>query len=542
MKRHWYGDGSRSTMADGLYVWGPGEESETEPAVKEYRIAAYCRVSTDLESQETSIRVQEEAFRLLVENHPGWVLTGIYTDRGSSGLRASSRPGFMRMMRDALDGKFDRIIVKSVSRFARNTVDLLDSVRTLKEKGVYVWFDEQGLDSADPVTELILTIHASFAQEESRSLSENCKRGIRSRFAMGIPKNVKNLYALEVTDDGRWQYRSGEEYAVRMMFFLALNGFTLPEISDVLNDACVPDSGGRTGFWNPTLISLALHNEKYMGDVVMQKTYSRDMMSDSVKNDSGALLRYWLKDHHEALVSREDFIDVQYMLLMRDLHRGSSQYPYYGFLRCPYCGGLMVSAYLRMHRMGGTWFCMGTGNGSPLQRDRSRCPRTGVRHRYLDDAFWQCFDERRNPLPDWYDHVIHRAVHGRFAVSYTVLKRMVAEMTFTDRSGNAGWDFMQVTWLDGEVTRCRMDWKRPVDIPVACPEFRDGRYHADGRDTGTRCGGSSLHAYEAAVKNAEQISMTRIFDRPEERLFRNLPELGTVSLPVVLPPGTMKEM
>ena len=217
--------GNESEMTPGLQVFRKHVE-QTGKAPK-VRVAAYCRVSTNLEIQQSSLEVQISSYRRIIREHPGWKLAGIYTDKGLSGTGASKRVQFQRMIEDAKAGKIDYIIAKSTSRFARNTVDTLSYTRMLKEMGVGVYFEEQKIDTANIASEMLLTIHAAFAQEESHSISENLKKGVRSRFAMGIPK-WSETYGLRRTGPDVWEPYEPEAAVVRRIFSMYLDGMKLP--------------------------------------------------------------------------------------------------------------------------------------------------------------------------------------------------------------------------------------------------------------------------------------------------------------------------
>lgn len=258
-------------------------------------------------------------------------------------------------MEDAREGKIDYIITKSISRFARNTVDLLTYVRQLKEYGVGIFFEQQKLDTSSMFSEMLLTIHGAFAQEESHNISENEKLGVRRRYAMGNPQWFAVFGYRKGAKKGQWVICEKEAEVIRLIFDMYVRGSSLPQICDCLNTK--GKTPGRRSLWNPTTVSLLLHNEKYIGDIIMQKLYKPSIFaSQTVRNDGSVLPRYYLQNHHPAIIDRQIFIDAQMTALLKDFHRGSHQYPYLPFLRCPYCGERMVCVSLVRNRHGIVFF------------------------------------------------------------------------------------------------------------------------------------------------------------------------------------------
>ena len=234
------------------------------PIIELKRVAAYCRVSTDLEAQQSSIDLQMSSYKRIIEEHPGWVLAGIYADDGETGTSVENRPEFQRMYADAMAGCFDILLVKSVSRFARNTKDSLEYTRELKAHGVSVYFEKEGLDTSGFTSEFLLTIFAAFAQEESRSISENVKRGIRNRYKLGKPP-WRATYGFR---KGYVVYEPEAE-VIREIFDLYNEDISTQQIADILNEkkALLP-SGCKK--WVKGMINRVISNEKYIGDVLME--------------------------------------------------------------------------------------------------------------------------------------------------------------------------------------------------------------------------------------------------------------------------------
>lgn len=245
--------------------------------LKTVRVAVYARVSTDMEIQLHSLEEQMRSFRTKIAQHPGWTLVDVYADKGISGTSVKKRTEFLRMMKDCEDGKVDYVMTKSISRFARNTVECLSYVRHLQSMGVQLYFEKEGLDTATAVSELILTVMAAFAQEESRSISENLKWGIRKRFEAGEARWCAT-YGYRKGPDGEIVIEPDEAAIVRMIFKMYQYGITMPDILEELNFMRTPSARGKEA-WNKTALKYLLQNEKYIGDVRLQKWISVDHIS-----------------------------------------------------------------------------------------------------------------------------------------------------------------------------------------------------------------------------------------------------------------------
>lgn len=515
----------QSHLADSLTVFSR-TQSNPKKSKKMTRVAAYCRVSTDLECQQSSIDVQITGFQTEILQHEGWKLAGIYTDKGISGTSVKFRSSFMKMMKDARAGKIDYIITKSVSRFARNTVDVLKYTRLLKSYGVFVYFEEQKIDTASAASEMILTVQAAFAQEESHSISENLKQGKRKRFEMGIPQWYAIYGYRKGQGDNAWVIEEKEAAVIQSIFEMYLQGKTFPQICKILNDGKIPTTRGNK--WTPTLISALIHNEKYTGDIVMQKYYSPDFMKHSIVRNSAEILpRYFLKNHHPAIVDRESFLFAQKIALMRDNHRGCQQYPYYGTLRCPYCGKLMISAALNCNRKGRAWTCGGEGINTHRHSDRTSCPPYMIKQKYIDCGVMRAFTAATGKTND--------------SIEYAFLCRNVDSITFYVHDGIVDWNTIVVQWKQYAMSFGSINYEMPSERPVVKPEFKNGIFYADGK-TVTRNGGTARIVYESVLNLQRICNELLIFDNPEQPLCDWLPEYGTTDLPVVLTEDTIKEL
>ena len=267
------------------------------PSGKE-KEAAYARVSMQSERMLHSLSAQVSYYSGLIQKNPDWEYAGVYADDFISGTNTVKRDEFKRMLADCEAGKIDIILTKSISRFARNTVDLLETVRHLKDLGVEVRFEKERIRSMDGDGELMLTILASFAQEESRSISDNVKWGIRKRMQNGIPNGHFRIYGY------RWE---GDELVivpeeaetVRRIYRAYLEGKSPSYIARQLSASGIPSPSGKAN-WRPETVKSILTNEKYKGDAVLQKTFCTDFLTKKFKANEGEVPQYYVENSHPA--------------------------------------------------------------------------------------------------------------------------------------------------------------------------------------------------------------------------------------------------
>jgi site-specific DNA recombinase len=328
------------------------------------RVAAYCRVSTDHEAQLESLENQMEAFRFRAAQRGDWDLVNVYADEGLSGTSMKGRTKFLEMIDDCEAGKIDYIITKSISRFARNTVDTLTMVRKLQGWGVQLFFEKEGIDTADSLSELVLTIMASFAQEESRSISENVKWGIRKRFEAGNEVKVP-LYGFYHKEDELFIPEPEEAKVVQEVFERYVHGeMPLSIIKDMSERGIKPPAGDC---WKRLQIDRMITNEKYIGDVVLQKTYIENHLTHRQIRNKGEMPTFHVKNAHDAVVDRHIFEQAQKIRAMRNVQGGNSTYPYGEMLSCPHCGKALVHGSLNDFYyegekiQNGGWGCYGEG-------------------------------------------------------------------------------------------------------------------------------------------------------------------------------------
>lgn len=301
------------------------------------RVAAYARVSTDSDEQLKSLKAQREHYERTIKSNPEWEFAGLYYDEGISGTKKESRPELLRMIRDCKQGRIDFIITKSISRFARNTVDCLELVRKLIDIGIYIYFEKENLNTGDMESELILSILSGFAAEESASISQNNKWSIQKRFQNGNyvistpPYGYANI-------DGEMVIVPKEAEIIKRIFAECLSGKGGSVIAKGLNKDKIPARRGN--HWSSGTVIEMLRNEKYMGDVLLQKTYT-----DSNYNrypNTGEKDQYYYKDNHEPIISREDFAKVQEIIDERAKTRSK---------------GMKKNVYLNRYALSGKMVC-----------------------------------------------------------------------------------------------------------------------------------------------------------------------------------------
>jgi len=330
-------------------------------------VAAYARVSSGKDEMLHSLAAQVSYYSDYIQRHPGWLYVGVYADEAITGTK-DNRPEFMRMLEDCRRGNIDLVLTKSISRFARNTVDLLETVRELKNIGVDVFFEEQNIHTMSGDGELMLTILASYAQEESRSVSENCKWRIRKQFENGELSTLRFMFGYRVIK-GKIEIDPDQAAIVRMIFKDYINGMGGDKIARKLKTMDIEKPFG--GEWrNPRVIEI-IKNEKYTGNALLQKKYVVDHLTKKLIANKGQLQKYYAEDTHPAIIDQETYDKAQAILTKRSMEcrnkRGSTnRYPFSGMIRCEVCG----KKYKRKDRKGKVaWYCT-----SFLEEGKSACP------------------------------------------------------------------------------------------------------------------------------------------------------------------------
>lgn len=293
----------------------------TEAPIAEHRkrkVAAYARVSTDSDEQFTSYEAQIDYYTQYIKARDDWEFIQVYTDEGITGTSTKHREGFKQMVADALEGKIDLIVTKSVSRFARNTVDSLTTIRQLKDKGVECFFEKENIWTFDGKGELLITIMSSLAQEESRSISENCTWGQRKRMADGrVSVPFDHFLGYERGENGELVINEEQAKTVRLIYDLFLQGLTPHTIANRLTAMGIL-TPRRKAKWNQGTVRSILTNEKYKGDALMQKCYTADFLTKKQVPNNGVLPQYYVEGDHEAIIPPETFELVQQEMLRRN--------------------------------------------------------------------------------------------------------------------------------------------------------------------------------------------------------------------------------
>lgn len=312
------------------------------------RVAAYCRVSTDREEQESSYEVQVQHYTDFIKGNPKWEYAGIYADDGLSATNTKKREAFNRMIDDCMDGKIDMIITKSISRFARNTIDCLKYVRQLKEKHIPIVFEKENINTMESRGEIMITIMASLAQQESESLSKNVSLGVQFRYQNGqvMVNHNRFLGYTRLEKNGPLVIVPDQAETVRRIYREYLEGKSTRKIAQGLERDGIRNGAGRTK-WHDTNIAQILSNEKYMGDALLQKTYTLDPLEKLRKKNNGEVTQYYVENCHEPIISREVFTRVQQEKARRAAMAASSverrkqyssKYALSGIVVCGQCG------------------------------------------------------------------------------------------------------------------------------------------------------------------------------------------------------------
>ena len=306
-------------------IFIPAKPEVVRASKRQLRVAAYCRVSTDDEEQLTSYEAQKNYYTDKIMTNKEWTMAGIFADEGITGTSARKRPEFLRMIRQCKQGKIDIVLTKSISRFARNTVDCLNYVRALKELGIAVIFEKENMNTLEIDSEILITMLGAFAQSESESISANVRWGIRQAMKEGKATiQYKYLYGYRKGDDGKPEIIPDQAEVVRKIYDLFLSGTPVRGIQEYLNANSVPNINGEPK-WVRSAIDSILTNEKYCGDVLLQKTYIDDCINKKVKKNTGQLPMYLVQNHHEGIISRETFDTTQAELSRRNAGRSPSK-------------------------------------------------------------------------------------------------------------------------------------------------------------------------------------------------------------------------
>ena len=348
------------------------------------RVAAYCRVSTDTEEQLESLETQIKHYESFIRANPEWEFAGIYYDEGISGTKKEKRPELLRMIADCENGNIDFIVTKSISRFARNTTDCLELVRKLQNLGIFICFEKENINTGEMENELMLSILSGLAESESVSIAENNKWSVRRRFQNGTYKISSPPYGYDSVD-GKLMVSKDEAEVVRFIFAEILSGKGCGKVAKELNLRGL--KGKLGGQWKSSTIRGMAYNEKYVGDALFQKTYTDEHFNH--RRNNGEKEQYLIQNHHEPIISREDFEAAQAVIAQRAREKGiekregksQNRYPFSGKIICGNCGGTFKR---RIHASGKhrvAWCC------TTHLADIAECPVKYIPDSALEVAF-----------------------------------------------------------------------------------------------------------------------------------------------------------
>jgi DNA invertase Pin-like site-specific DNA recombinase len=376
------------------------------------RVAAYCRVSTNNEDQLLSFDNQVQYYTEYIANKPNYTMAGIYADEGISGVSTNRREQFKKMIKDCEDGKIDMVITKSISRFARNTQDCLQYSRKLKNLGIGIYFEKENINTLDAAGELLFTIMSSLAQEESRSISENCRWGIRTKFKQGVMHlNANHFLGYDKDDKGNLVINEAQAAIVRRIYREFMNRLNPETIAARLTDEGVPGCMGEPK-WAVSTIMHILENEKYKGDALLQKYYTSDFLSKKSVRNHGQVEQVYVKDSHPPIIERELWeavqLEIERRRLFRERHnlrtlgRYTDEQPFTCRVVCGKCGAVYWRrTWTRGSRKIRVWQC-----GKRYQKKGvAGCKGCNLFEKDLEKAFltaWNGIVENREGfLPAW---------------------------------------------------------------------------------------------------------------------------------------------
>ena len=301
------------------------ELQQTAAVTKQLRVAAYCRVSTDEEEQLSSYEAQCEYYTDKIMSNKEWTMAGIFADEGITGTSTKKRTEFLRMIRQCKQKKIDLILTKSIQRFARNTLDCINYTRILRQLGIGVLFEKENINSLPPDSEFMITMYGAMAQSESESISSNIRRGRQMHAKVGTLKIPCHwLYGYKKDADGKFCIVPEQAEVVREIYERYKDGASLRNLKDWLEGNQIKTVLG-TADWSISVIKGILTNEKYCGDVLLQKTFCTDVISKKIVKNVGQMAQYYMPDHHEAIVSREQYNAVKAEMARRSALRSPSK-------------------------------------------------------------------------------------------------------------------------------------------------------------------------------------------------------------------------
>lgn len=405
----------------------------TIPAIPQRkRVAAYARVSNDKESMIESLAAQVSFYSAHIQRNPQWIYVGVYADEGLTGTK-DNRPEFQRLIADGFAGKIDMVITKSLSRFSRNTLDTLNILRELKQKGVDVFFERENIHSNSGDGELMLTILSSFAQEESRSVSENCKWRIREKMKQGEMVGLRDMYGYVVERDNIFiEPRQAE--IVLQIFGWYLSGDSSVVIARRLN--AVGELTLKRAAWSARHVREILANEKYAGNALLQKSYITDHLSKRKKRNNGEVPQYYVEQSHPAIVNIDTFQATQELLkLSSERYKPSNpvnaRYPFTGRIICSNCG----KNFQRKTTKGRvSWQC-----STYLEQGKSACPAKQIPEETLLDACAEALGLAFFDATEFHKRVLRIEVERANTLRFAFTDGTTCLSEWNDRSRSESW-------------------------------------------------------------------------------------------------------
>ena len=366
------------------------------------RVAAYARVSTEQDEQQSSYEAQVDFYTHYIQSNPNWEFVSVFADEGITGTNTKKRDGFNLMIQKAMNGEIDLILTKSISRFARNTVDTLQTVRNLKAAGVEVIFEKENLHTMDPKCEVMLTIMSSLAQEESRSISENVRWGKQKSMRDGkVTLAYSHFLGYKKGEDGRPEIVEEEAVIIRQIYDLFLKGKAINEIAAILTKMRIPTPTGKAK-WSVSTVKSILSNEKYKGEALLQKTYTVDYLTKEVRKNNGEVMSVRVYNSHDPIIEPEVFDRVQEMLAEYTKRRAKvrTKHLFAGKLICGDCGEFYGHKVWRLRSTGeryDVWYCNHKYDGDKV------CDSPRLRETEVKEAFGKMLQKCGDPNPVYTD-------------------------------------------------------------------------------------------------------------------------------------------
>ena len=392
-------------------------ELAQEAAVKrQLRVAAYCRVSTEEEEQASSYEAQCQYYTDKIMSNKEWTMAGIFADEGISGTSTKKRTEFLRMIRQCRQKKIDLILTKSIQRFARNTLDCINYTRILRQLGIGVLFEKENINSLPPDSEFMITMYGAMAQSESESISGNIRRGRQMHAKVGTLKvPCHRLYGYKKDADGRFCIVPEQAEVVREIYERYKNGASLRNLKDWLEGNQIKTVLG-TADWSVSVIKGILTNEKYCGDVLLQKTFCTDVISKKIVKNVGQMAQYYMPDHHEAIVSREQYNTVKAEMARRSALRSPSKEAVTG-----------RSCYTSKYALSDRLFC---GECGTLYRRKTRNVKGNIYHE------WRCISRLEYGKKYCHESPTLRELPLQNAILAAINSAMSNKATLVDRIKN----------------------------------------------------------------------------------------------------------